>query len=340
MTLTPDFELRERIRSASDIVDVIGNALGELRRQGSTYVTRCPWHDDKRPSLTINPARQTWKCYPCDIGGDVFSFVMQRDGVSFPEAMKILADRAGIPFESHGRKAVKGSVDDKAMLLAAVKWAEEQFFDYLSKSPDAAAVRDYVAERGIDDENRIRFRIGFAPDRWDWLLGRATRTPFNPEILKAVGLVMPGRSGNGHYDFFRGRLMFPIFDLQDRPIAFGGRHVPMIGDQSGGKYVNTPETKLFSKNQNLYGLNLARLAMQRQRRALIMEGYTDVIAARQHGIETAVACLGVAVGENHVSLLRRFVDQIVLVLDGDDAGQRRTDEVLSCLSPPTSICVC
>ncbi|WP_417729812.1 DNA primase [Rosistilla oblonga] len=327
MSLPADFDVRERVREANDIVDVVGSSL-ELRRQGSSFVARCPWHDDKKPSLSVNPVRQSWKCWPCDIGGDVFSFVMRRDGVSFPEALKILADRAGIEIQRGGAPVEKGSVDDKATLLSAMKWAEERFFNYLEKSPAAAVVRDYLQERGIDEENRVRFRIGFAPDQWDWLLGAALDAGFSPQILQAVGLALARNSGSGHYDFFRGRLMFPIYDLQDRPIAFGGRHVPMIGDQSGGKYINTSETKLFSKSQHLYALNMARQPMQRQRQALVMEGYTDVIAARQHGIETAVACLGVAVGESHVRLLKRFVDQIVLVLDGDAAGQRRADEVV------------
>ncbi|QDS89337.1 DNA primase [Rosistilla ulvae] len=327
MSLPADFDVRERVREANDIVDVVGSSL-ELRRQGSSFVARCPWHDDKKPSLSVNPVRQSWKCWPCDIGGDVFSFVMRRDGVSFPEALKILADRAGIEIQRSGTPVEKGSVDDKATLLSAMKWAEERFFNYLEKSPAAAVVRDYLQQRGIDEENRVRFRIGFAPDQWDWLLGAALDAGFSPQILQAVGLALARNSGSGHYDFFRGRLMFPIYDLQDRPIAFGGRHVPMIGDQSGGKYMNTSETKLFSKSQHLYALNMARQPMQRQRQALVMEGYTDVIAARQHGIETAVACLGVAVGESHVRLLKRFVDQIVLVLDGDAAGQRRADEVV------------
>ncbi|QDV58372.1 DNA primase [Rosistilla oblonga] len=327
MSLPADFDVRERVREANDIVDVVGSSL-ELRRQGSSFVARCPWHDDKKPSLSVNPVRQSWKCWPCDIGGDVFSFVMRRDGVSFPEALKILADRAGIEIQRGVAPVEKGSVDDKATLLSAMKWAEERFFNYLEKSPAAAVVRDYLQERGIDEENRVRFRIGFAPDQWDWLLGAALDAGFSPQILQAVGLALARNSGSGHYDFFRGRLMFPIYDLQDRPIAFGGRHVPMIGDQSGGKYINTSETKLFSKSQHLYALNMARQPMQRQRQALVMEGYTDVIAARQHGIETAVACLGVAVGESHVRLLKRFVDQIVLVLDGDAAGQRRADEVV------------
>lgn len=327
MSLPADFDVRERVREANDIVDVVGSSL-ELRRQGSNFVARCPWHDDKKPSLSINQVRQSWKCWPCDIGGDVFSFVMRRDGVSFPEALKILADRAGIEIQRTGAPVEKGSVEDKAVLLAAMKWAEERFFNHLAKSPDAEVVRDYLQQRGIDDENRERFRIGFAPDSWDWLLGAGLNAGFSPQILQAVGLALARTSGSGHYDFFRGRLMFPICDLQDRPIAFGGRHVPMIGEQSGGKYINTSETKLFSKSQHLYSLNMARQAMQRQRQALVMEGYTDVIAARQHGIETAVACLGVAVGESHIRLLKRFVDKIVLVLDGDAAGQRRADEVL------------
>lgn len=327
MSSAPDLDVRERVRAANEIVEVIGSSLGELRRQGANYVVRCPWHNDTKPSLSINPARQSWKCWPCDIGGDVFSFVMRRDGVSFPEALKILADRAGITIERTGKPVQKGSPEDKTTLLEAMRWAEGQFYDYLDKSTGANIVRDYLQQRGISEESRKGFRIGFAPDEWDWLIGAGLDAGFSPQILAACCLASAKRSGNGFVDFFRGRLMFPIFDLQNRPIAFGGRHVPGVGDQSGGKYLNSSETKLFSKRHQLYALNQARHEIQKSQRVLVMEGYTDVVAANQFGINTAVACLGVAVGETHIQLLKRFAEEIVLVLDGDQAGQKRADSL-------------
>lgn len=328
MVFSADFALKERVRSAVDIVDVIGTQL-ELRRQGRNYVALCPWHDDRRPSMMVNQERQTWRCWVCDIGGDAFSYVMKRDGVSFPEALQILADRAGIAIEkgAHSKPVKAGSPEDKATLLSAMHWAVEQFFQCLEQSSEAEAARKYVADRGIDDESRNRFRIGYAPESWDWLLGRAREAGFSGEVMQAAGLAVSRKTGSGHYDMFRDRLMFPIFDLQGRPVAVGGRILPG-GEGKGGKYINGPETRLFSKSRQLYGLSLARDAIVRQKRVMVMEGYTDVIAARQAGIEPVVAVLGTALGESHIGILKRFAESVVLVLDGDTAGQKRADEVL------------
>lgn len=328
MSFVTDLDLKERVRSSVDLVDVVGSQM-ELRRQGANFVARCPWHDDRRPSLMVNTARQTWRCWVCDIGGDVFSFVMKRDGVSFPEALRMLAEQAGITIEQQpGAKPVQpGSVDDKATLLAAIRFAVEQYCGCLETSSLADAARQYVQTRGIDDERVKQFKIGYAPDSWDWLLERSAKAGFSGEILHACGLAVPRKSGGGYYDMFRDRLMFPIFDLQGRPISLGGRVLPG-GEGKGGKYINGPETRLFSKSRQLYGLNFARDAIVRQGRAMVMEGYTDVIASVQAGVQPVVAVLGTALGQAHVDILKRFADTVVLVLDGDAAGQRRADEVL------------
>lgn len=328
MVFTSDFDLKERVRSAVDIVDVIGTQL-ELRRQGRNYVALCPWHDDRRPSMMVNQERQTWRCWVCDIGGDAFSYIMKRDGVSFPEALQILADRAGIPLDDRGRSkpAQAGSPEDKATLLSAMQWAVDQFYDCLQRAPEAAAARQYAASRGISDASRQQFRIGYAPESWDWLLNRAAKAGFSGAVMHAAGLAVSRKPSEGYYDMFRDRLMFPIFDLQGRPIAVGGRVLPG-GEGKGGKYINGPETRLFSKSKQLYGLSLARDAIVRQKRVMVMEGYTDVVAARQAGVEPVVAVLGTALGESHIKILKRFAESVVLVLDGDAAGQKRADEVL------------
>lgn len=326
-----DFDLKERVRTASDIVEVIGAHL-ELRPQGRAFVARCPWHNDKRPSLQVNPQRQTWKCWVCNIGGDIFSYVMQRDGIDFGEALKSLAEKAGIEYQTSGRgKAAPGSPDDKAALRAAVKFAAQAYFDHLESdtSAETQTAREYLASRGINDENRKRFLIGYSPEQWSWLLDLARKQGHRPEVLRAAGLAVQRQSNNGHYDLFRGRLMFPIHDMQDHAISMGGRIIPGGDpDKAGAKYINGPETLLFSKSKQLYGLNLARTAIQKSGHVLVMEGYTDVIAARQAGIEPVVAVLGTALGENHIEILRRFVDRVVLVLDGDEAGRKRADQVL------------
>lgn len=335
MSLPSDFDLKERVRSAVDIVDVIGATL-ELQPQGRNFVTRCPWHNDRRPSMTVNQERQTWKCWPCDIGGDVYSFVMRRDGVDFPAAIRTLAELAGIPVEeySRGKKAEPGSPNDKETLLTAMKLVSDAYFEQLESgtSDDAKIARDYIVERGISDEMRKLFRIGFAPDSWDFAVNLLQANKFSGQVAQASGVASAKRSGNGFVDMFRGRLMFPIQDLQGRPIALGGRLIPAIaqrhGDNPGGKYINGRETMLFRKSHQLYGLDKSRDAIRREGQVLVMEGYTDVVAARQAGIEQVVAVLGTALGEQHVRILKRFAERVVLVLDGDAAGQSRADEVL------------
>lgn len=335
MSLPTDFDLKERVRSAVDIIDVIGATL-ELQPQGRNFVARCPWHNDHRPSMTVNQERQTWKCWPCDIGGDVFSFVMRRDGVDFPAAVRTLAELAGIPVEEYrrGKQTQPGSPDDRDTLLSAMKLVSDAYFKHLESgtSDDAKIARDYIAERGIDDENRKRFQIGFSPDEWSFAVDLLKKHNLSGEVAQAAGVASAKRSGNGFVDMFRGRLMFPIHDLQNRPIALGGRLIPAIaeryGDDAGGKYINGRETMLFRKSQQLYGLQLARDAIRRDGEAMVMEGYTDVVAARQAGVEPVVAVLGTALGEQHVKILKRFAERVVLVLDGDTAGQNRADEVL------------
>ena len=334
MSIPTDFDLKERVRSAVDIVDVIGATL-ELHPAGRNLAARCPWHNDRRPSLTVNRQRQTWKCWPCDIGGDVFSFVMRRDGIDFPAALRMLAEQAGIQIEEYrGKKTQAGSPDDKATLLSAMKIVSDAYFQQLAnpETEDAQLAREYLTARGIDEENRERFQIGFAPDQWSYAIDLLRSQGINREVAVAAGVATPKKSGNGAVDMFRGRLMFPIHDLQGRPISMGGRVIPTIaerhGENAGGKYINGRETKLFHKSTQLYGLQLAREAIRRDKHALVMEGYTDVVAARQAGIEPVVAVLGTALGQAHINLLNRFVQRVVLVLDGDDAGQRRADEVL------------
>jgi DNA primase len=321
------FDQKEQVRQATDIVDLIGSYL-TVQHRGRNYVALCPWHNDTRPSLQINRERQTWKCWVCDIGGDVFSFVMRRENVEFREALELLADRAGITLRAgRGTASVKpGSPDDKRNLFQAHAWAEQQFHSCLCNEPEAEAARRYLHERGIDQSSIRRFHLGFSPDRWQWLLDRARSTAFSPQVLAAAGLVAKSEQSGNYYDRFRGRLLFSIRDAQGRPIAVGGRVLPGSAEQA--KYVNSPETRLFSKSDQLYGLDLARDTMTKTREAVVVEGYTDVIMAHQCGVGNVVAVLGTALGPRHVQVLRRYADRITLVLDGDEAGQRRTNEVL------------
>lgn len=325
------FDVKDRIKQATDIVEWIGRDL-ELRRRGNKYFGLCPWHDDNRPSFEVNQDKQSFICRVCDIRGDVFDYVMLREGVEFRGAMEILAERAGIAINQLQQKIVKGSANDKQTLYRAMAWAESLYHQFFLESEVAAPIRDYIYGRGISEEMATLFRIGFAPLAFSWLLDRARNTEFSPKILEACGLISVSGRGNW-YEPFRGRVLFPIRDTQQRPIALGGRVVPGIyGDQEEpkGKYVNSNESRLFSKSQTLYGLNLfvSDLAAARQRKLVLVEGYTDVIAARQVGLKNVVAVLGTAINENHIRLIKRFADQVTLLLDGDEAGRKRANQVL------------
>lgn len=321
-------DAKDRIRQAIDIVDLVGSYI-PLRRQGRNFVGLCPWHDDSRPSLQVNPDRGSWKCWVCNIGGDIFSFVMQREGVTFPEALQMLADRAGVALSPRGGiKTKPGDPNDKRTLYEAMAWAESQFRDFLRGSPDADAARKYLADRKLSPQSLDLFHLGFCPNSWQWLIDRARSTPFSIAVLSAVGLVNQKEGTNHYYDFFRGRVIFPIRDVQSRPIAFGARVLPEFATDNTGKYINTRETRLFSKSEHVYALDRARDAISKAGNVIVVEGYMDVIMCHQHGINNVVAVLGTALGPKHITLLRRYADRITLLLDGDKAGQRRTNEVL------------
>ncbi|MGD0900561.1 MAG: CHC2 zinc finger domain-containing protein [Thermoguttaceae bacterium] len=352
MSLGSSSDVKEQVRTAIDIVDLVGGYV-QLRRQGRGYAALCPWHDDSRPSLQVNPERQSWKCWVCDIGGDVFSFVMKMEGVEFREALSMLAERAGISLaKARPAGGPSGAVPapfDKQTLYRAAAWAEQEYHRCLLESPEAEPARKYLQERGITPASIERFHLGFSPVDRDWILRRAGGEAGRARTLETVGILARPSGGGSPYDRFRGRLLFSIRDVQGRPVGLGGRVLPVEkGDsphlperpegcsaQMGtvpffhqAKYINSPETPLFTKSHLLYGLDLARDAVRKSRTALVMEGYTDVIVAHQYGFENAVAVLGTALGENHVRILKRFSERIVLVLDGDEAGQKRANEVL------------
>jgi DNA primase len=354
LTVAADsFDVKERVKQAVDIVDLVGSHI-QLRRQGRNYVGICPWHDDSRPSLQVNPERQSFKCWVCDIGGDVFSFVMKMEGVEFREALQMLADRAGIAIERRPQRhfplesepsgddaygfvptaPAATSAQDKRTLFQAMAWAAAQYHDCLLNSPDADAARRYLQERGITAESIERFHLGFAPLERDWIVrrireqGNENLLQRRMKVLETIDVLTRSIEGGGLFERFRGRLLFSIRDAQGRPVAIAGRLLPELNLTSRAKYVNSTETPLFTKNKVLYGLDLARETLKKDKTALIMEGYTDVIVAHQYGFTTAVAAMGTAVGESHIRLLKAHADRIVLVLDGDEAGTRRANEVL------------
>ncbi len=322
-------DTKERIRQAVDIVDLVGGSIA-LRRQGAMFVGICPFHNDSKPSLQVRPDRQTWKCWVCgDKGGDIFTWVMERERVDFKDALKLLADRAGIQLEQRPqRQTVSGSPDDKKTLYECCAWAEQQFHEHLLKSESAEVARRYLAERKINAESIAKFKIGFAPNDRSWLTERARRANISPAVLEATDLLARRSADGSLYERFKGRVMFPIHSTEGRCIAFGGRILPQFDDGKTGKYVNSRETLLFSKSNQLYALDQVRDNIRQSRSLTVVEGYTDVVMCHQQGVNDVVACLGTALGERHLSLIKRFADSVYLILDGDDAGQKNANRVL------------
>lgn len=320
-------ETKDRVRQAVNIVDLIGGYIS-LRRAGRNFEGLCPFHDDSKPSLKVNAERQSWRCWVCAIGGDVFSFLMQKEGISFPEALSMLAEKAGIPLEQGSREQMQERASEKAELFRICAWAEQQFHEEFNRGAAAAKARDYITNRGIDAGSIGKFRIGYSPAEWSWLINRARNAGFSLDLLEAAGFVSRSSQDNRPFDRFRDRLLFPVHDPQGRPIAFGGRILPSPNPSSDAKYLNSPATKLFSKSEQLYALDLAKESAQKSRHIIVVEGYTDVVMLHQFGLTNVVAVLGTALTEKHLPVLRRYVDRVTLLLDGDEAGRRRTNDIL------------
>jgi DNA primase len=327
---------RDAVKQAIDIVSLAGEYGLQLHRSGSKFKALCPFHDDHNPSLILDPDRQSYKCWACGAGGDVLSFVQAYERVEFPEALRMLAERAGIaltPESPAGAAHATADGPSRADLRAACDWAAREFAGALAQNDEARA---YLERRRISPSSVERFGLGFAPDRRDWLSARARSAGFGLAALEAAGLVSRREEGSSlTFDRFRGRLMFPIRDLLGRTIGFGGRILPSVEEkilaESGrkvAKYLNSPETPLFQKRRNLYAADLARAAARQEGWVAVVEGYTDVIAAHQVGLENVVATLGTALGDEHVGILRRLADRVVLVFDGDEAGQKAADRSL------------
>ncbi len=326
---------KSAIKNAIDIVALVGEYL-PLRRVGTKYKALCQWHNDHNPSLEINPERQSFKCWSCGVGGDIFDFVMKIEHVDFPEALRMLADRAGIKLErsTSTATAVLAPGPSKSELLEVNAWAEEVFAKALSGSKE---VLDYLTGRGLTFESAARFRLGNAPNERGWLLAHAQRKRFSLELLEEAGLISQPADAPGQWrERFRGRLIFPIHDERGRTLGFGGRVLPeverMLAAQGRNvaKYLNSPETTLFHKRNILYGGDLARAAIRQAGWLAVVEGYTDVIAAHQAGLANVVGTLGTAFGEDHLRSLRRLADsaKVVLVYDGDEAGQTAADRAI------------
>jgi len=350
----------EQIRAASDIVDVIGSYL-PLKRAGANFVALCPFHKEKSPSFNVNPHKQIFHCFGCHKGGDVFSFVKEYENITFPDAVKRLADRAKIPLEYENNPAAKESSDLKAKLLEIHEQITQRWQNALANEASGQLARDYLAKRGVSAEAIKLFRIGAAPESWDDTVNWATSKGHDLALVEKAGLIIQKTEDGGqrsevggqksevrdqkpeaggptsdlrpptsdlrpptsarrrYYDRFRGRLMFPICDEQGRVVGFSGR--VLAGDEKTAKYVNSPETPIFTKSKIFFGLDKSKRAILDAGFAIICEGQLDLIACFMAGVQNIVAPQGTAFTEQHSRILKRYVNEVVLCFDSDEAGQ-------------------
>ena len=312
----------DKVRQATDLVDLVASVT-KVKRSGRSFMAICPFHEEKSPSLSLDPGRGLYHCFGCGKGGDVFTFLSEIQGLDFNEAVEELARRAGIQVTSDAdadrRRGRRNSLHD------AVRRAIEVYHTRLRTGPDAGPARAYLRGRGYDGDVVDDYRIGFAPDTWDTLVGELRAGGIDDRTMVDAGLARRGRGGKV-YDYFRGRVVFPIHDVRGEPVGFGGR----ILEGDGAKYVNSPDSVIYNKSRLLYGLDRARGAISRSNQSVVVEGYTDVIALHAAGIPEAVATCGTALTDEHFDLLRRFADRVVLAFDADSAGTeaaRRTAEL-------------
>jgi len=308
-------DILERIRDATDISEIVSEHV-QLTPKGRNLFGLCPFHNENSPSFSVNPERQIYHCFGCGVGGNVFKFIQEIDRVSFVEAVKFLANRTNIPIPTNEgpSRAVSDAADQ---IYRANDLAHKYFHHMLLNDKAGEEALAYLRNRRLSDETIERFGLGYAPAEWDGLLKVASRRGFNPQAMEQAGLVLPRQSGNGYYDRFRDRAVFPIANLSNRTIGFGAR--ALQPDQEP-KYLNSPETSIYHKGTVLYGLAQTRDAIRRHDAVIVVEGYMDLLSLVQAGIEHVVATSGTALTEEHCRSLARYAHRVVLLFDGDAAG--------------------
>ena len=307
--------LIEEVQGRSDIVEIISERL-PLKPAGKNFKALCPFHQERTPSFMVSPERQIFNCFGCGVGGNVFSFLMKYEHLTFWETLKLLAGRSGIELPSEGGR----QEDGKNLRLFELNRLAADFFQRCLERQEGGEALKYLRNRGLSRETIHKFGLGYAPPSWDNLIREAGREGFSPKFLEEAGLVLGRRDKSGFYDRFRNRIIFPISNVTGKIIGFGGR----VLDDSSPKYMNSPETPLYHKSNNLYGLNLAKEGILREDKAIIVEGYLDAITPYQEGIGNVVASLGTALSEGHLRCLRRYTREVVMVYDSDKAGVAAT----------------
>ncbi|MCK6468854.1 MAG: DNA primase [Candidatus Brocadia sinica] len=311
------------IQHATDIIQIISEYV-HLKQNGRNFIGLCPFHSEKTPSFTVNPEKKLFKCFGCGEGGTVFNFIMKQEDMDFVEAVKLVASKSHIDLSHLHNQKGAFSLAEKTRLISINDFVAKCYHKILLKSEQGRFARDYLQKRQINDQSIKNFCLGYAPDSWDTLIKICNERNISNKLLEKAGLIIPKKDRNSYYDRFRNRLMFPIFDARKQVIGFGGRAL----DDSLPKYLNSPETVLFNKSNVLYGIDIAKSTILKQRRVILMEGYTDVIMAYQNGIEWSVAVMGTSISKQHLKQLRQYCNQIILLLDSDVAGWKSSDRNL------------
>jgi DNA primase len=318
-TISSSSGIVAEIKAKLPVAEIVGETVA-LKRAGTIHKGLCPFHAEKTPSFIVTPERETWHCFGCGEHGDIFTFVMRRDGLDFREALSRLAERAGVELSAHAAGEDRRRKRLREALEAAIAWYRE----VLLQATQAERARAYLAERGLSAETQERFGIGYAPNTWEAVSKRLRAKGFSDAELTDAGIASASTRG-GVYDRFRGRIIIPIRDASGRAIGLGGRVLP---EADGPKYLNSPATALFDKSRTLYGIDLAKGAIRREKLAVIVEGYTDVMAAHQAGFQNVVASLGTALTAGQVELANRYADAVALAYDVDLAGEAATQRGL------------
>lgn len=319
-------EIIEEIRRSSNIVDVISEYV-LLTRKGQNYFGLCPFHGEKTPSFSVSPDKQIFYCFGCGAGGNVFSFVMQRENLTFPEAVHLLADKIGVKIPDTADDEWNKEKEVKNRFFEINSLAKDFYQYVLNKMKVGQVAREYLKKRGLNQEVVEEFQLGYAPDSWDALKNFLTKKNYQENELNEIGLVLPRNDQRGFYDRFRHRLMFPIWDVKGNIIGFGGR---ILGNGEP-KYLNSPESTLYNKRANLYAIHLAVKSIRELDQVILVEGYLDVITAHQFGIKNTVASLGTALTKEQIKLLMRYTHNVVLAYDADAAGVNATSRGIELL---------
>ncbi len=310
----------EEIKNRLDVVEVLGSYI-KLKKAGANYRGICPFHSEKKPSFFVSPARQIWHCFGCSAGSSIFDFIMKIEGVEFGDALRILAQKAGIELKKQDPQLKTARQRLYEICELSCLFFEKQ----LEASVTGQEAKKYLLGRGIKEESIKKWRLGYSPEVWQGLSDFLVSKGYNREEIEKAGLAIKSEKSQGFYDRFRGRIIFPVFDLNSQVIGFGARiFKTQTGQDETVKYINTPQTILYDKGQTLYGLNCAKIAIRKQSRCVVTEGYTDVIMAHQAGFENTVAVSGTALTPFHLNILKRYTENLVLAFDMDIAGDTAT----------------